>query len=46
MEPLGGRADHTVLHNVPRRMDELLEREELMWLQRWRIAWLKEGTEI
>jgi hypothetical protein len=42
MEPLGGRADHTVLHNVPRRMDELLEREELMWL-RSRIAWLKEG---
>jgi hypothetical protein len=46
MEPLGGRADHTMLHNVSRRMDELLEREELMWLQRSRIAWLKEGTEI
>jgi hypothetical protein len=25
------------------RMDELLYREEMMWLQRSRIAWLKEG---
>jgi hypothetical protein len=24
-------------------MDELLYREEMMWLQRLRIAWLKEG---
>jgi cytidylate kinase len=29
--------------NVQNRMDELLYREELMWLQRSRIAWLKEG---
>jgi hypothetical protein len=25
------------------RMDELLYREEMMWLQRSRIVWLKEG---
>jgi hypothetical protein len=28
---------------VQKRMDELLIREELMWLQRSRVAWLKEG---
>jgi hypothetical protein len=25
------------------RMDEILYREEMMWLQRSRVAWLKEG---
>lgn len=25
------------------RMDELLYREEMMWLQRSRLTWLKEG---
>nr|ABF95850.1 retrotransposon protein, putative, unclassified [Oryza sativa Japonica Group] len=37
-----------LLHNAEirmlyARMDELLYREEIMWLQRSRVAWLKEG---
>jgi uncharacterized protein YicC (UPF0701 family) len=31
------------LHKLRVRMDEILYREEMMWLQRSRIAWLKEG---
>jgi hypothetical protein len=31
------------LHTLWTRMDELLYREEMTWLQRSRIAWLKEG---
>jgi hypothetical protein len=31
------------LHTLRSRMDELLYREEMMWLQRSRVAWLKEG---
>jgi hypothetical protein len=31
------------LHTLRTRMDELLYREEMTWLQRSRIAWLKEG---
>jgi hypothetical protein len=31
------------VRRISDRMDELLYREEMMWLQRSRIAWLKEG---
>jgi hypothetical protein len=34
------RAD---IHVITDRMDELLYHEEMMWLQRSRISWLKEG---
>jgi hypothetical protein len=30
-------------NNIAKEMDELLYREEIMWLQRSRIAWLREG---
>jgi hypothetical protein len=33
------------VHRITDRMDELLYREEMMWLQRSRIAWLKEGDQ-
>lgn len=37
-------ADHSdEISTIYRRMDELLYREEMMWLQRSRISWLKEG---
>lgn len=37
-------ADHSdEISTIYRRMDELLYREEMMWLQRSRIFWLKEG---
>jgi hypothetical protein len=29
--------------NYTNRLEELLHREELMWMQRSRVAWLKEG---
>jgi hypothetical protein len=28
---------------IKHRIDELLYREEMIWLQRFRVAWLKEG---
>jgi polyhydroxyalkanoate synthesis regulator phasin len=31
------------IRQVTDKMDELLYREEMMWLQRSRVAWLKEG---
>jgi hypothetical protein len=31
------------LHHLKNRMEEILHREELMWLQRLRVAWLREG---
>jgi hypothetical protein len=36
-------ADMQVIHNTLDGMNELLYREEMLWLQRSRIAWLKEG---
>jgi hypothetical protein len=43
LEAMGAWADHSKLMKVRQRMDELFESEELMWLQRSRVAWLKEG---
>lgn len=39
-DPLHGRAE---VRAITDRMDELLCGEEMMWLQRSRISWLKEG---
>lgn len=36
-------ASRSDIRVVTDRMDELLYREEMMWLQRSRIAWLREG---
>ena len=33
------------MRQITDRMDELLYREEMMWLQRFRIAWLREGDQ-
>jgi hypothetical protein len=35
----------TEVRRISDRMDELLYREEMLWLQRSRIAWLKEGDQ-
>jgi hypothetical protein len=45
LEELKGEpgVDRNEMRRVTDRMDELLYREEMMWLQRSRIAWLKEG---
>jgi hypothetical protein len=46
MEELGEgttMANQEEIRKITNRMDELLYREEMMWLQRSRIAWLKEG---
>ena len=40
-DPQAGRTD---IPNLTDRMDELLYHEEMMWLQRSRIAWLREGV--
>jgi hypothetical protein len=45
MEELGEgttTANQEEIRKITNRMDELLYREEMMWLQRSRIAWLKE----
>lgn len=36
-------ADTSEIKNTYARLDEILLREELMWLQRSRISWLREG---
>jgi hypothetical protein len=38
-------ANQGEIQRLSRSMDELLYREEMMWLQRSRIAWLKEGDQ-
>ena len=40
VDPQASRVD---IRNLTDRMDELLYHEEMMWLQRSRIAWLREG---
>jgi hypothetical protein len=37
------QASRTEIQNIADRMDELLYHKEMMWLQRSRIFWLKEG---
>jgi hypothetical protein len=39
----GDLADQKFLRHLTERMDELLCREEMMWLQRSRVSWLQEG---
>lgn len=36
-------ADRIIIREKMHRMDELLYREEMLWLQRSRVNWLKEG---
>jgi hypothetical protein len=36
-------ADRREIRRITDRMNELLYREEMMWLQRSRLTWLKEG---
>ena len=36
-------ADRQEIRNITDKMNELLYQEEMMWLQRSRITWLKEG---
>jgi hypothetical protein len=35
--------ERRAIRKITDRMDELLYREEMMWLQRSRLTWLKEG---
>jgi hypothetical protein len=37
--------DRQEIRKITDRMNELLYREEMMWLQRSRLTWLKEGLE-
>lgn len=39
----GVQSSRSDIRKLTDRMDELLYREEMMWLQRSRIAWLREG---
>jgi hypothetical protein len=46
MEELGGQdlgSESQEMHGLRQKMDELLYREKLMWMQCSRVAWLKEG---
>jgi hypothetical protein len=42
-ELMNMNADRQEIRRVTDRMNELLYREEMMWLQRSRLTWLKEG---
>jgi hypothetical protein len=43
LEALDLNANQTKLKGLRNMMDELLYKEDMMWLQRSRVAWLKEG---
>ena len=40
---MGTNADRMEIRRVSDEMNELLYREEMMWMQRSRIAWIREG---
>ena len=42
-ELMSMNADRQDIRNVTDKMNELIYQEEMMWLQRSRITWLKEG---
>jgi hypothetical protein len=46
LEEAKGRhsASRSEIQSIADRMDEILYREEMMWLQRSRISWFKEGN--
>lgn len=39
-----GEENHHEMKKLRAEMNELLEREEIMWYQRSRVQWLKEGN--
>jgi hypothetical protein len=39
----GAAEDSVLVKETMAKMDELLYREEMLWLRRSRITWLKEG---
>jgi hypothetical protein len=43
LRSLSDEASRAARIGIEKEMDELLYREEIMWMQRSRIAWLREG---